>query len=214
MVGIRYYPPMITSAGDWNAFIDYLGGPDAAKQINTSRILLNTGDSNYAFNGWESLGGLGKIYGAMINAVAASILTGQVNGYTDATPSNPSNGSSSTTGVMMGLAVTYAPSRSGVVNVRIKGGMTNNTAGDGAAARLYYGTVPAPANGAALTGTQKGAVSQIDYFPTASKYFPFKIDTVVPGLTLGTQYWFDIALLAVTGGTASVNNLELVITEL
>ena len=92
--------------------------------------------------------------------------------------------------------------------------MTNNTAGDGAAAKLYYGTAPAPTNGAALTGTQKGAVSQVDYFPTASKFFPFGIDTVVPGLTVGTQYWFDLALLAVTGGTASLNNLEVVIIEL
>jgi hypothetical protein len=100
------------------------------------------------------------------------------------------------------------------LKIEVKGGMTNNTAGDGAAAKLYYGTAPAPTNGAALTGTQKGTQSQVDYFPTASKYFPFELKTVVPGLTIGTQYWFDLALLAVTGGTAGLNNLEVLITEL
>jgi hypothetical protein len=197
-----------------NNIVSYLGGPDSNSNINAARILLLTGYPNFNVAGWESPTGGGKFYGAMIDAVAASILTGQVMGYTDATPSNPSAGSSSTTGLMMGLAVTYTPTRSGIVKVHVRGGMTNSTAGDGAAAKLYYGTAPAPPNGNNPTGTQKGAVSQIDYFPTASKYFPFGIDTVIPGLTLGTQYWFDLALLAVTGGTASVNNLEVVITEL
>lgn len=59
---------------------------------------------------------------------------------------------------------------------------------------LDYGTGTAPANQAALTGTQKGAAAQVDYFPTASKNFPFGVDTVISRLTLNTAYWFDLAL--------------------
>lgn len=197
---------------DWNNLVTYLGGPDSAGQINTSRILLQTGYPSYALSSWESATA-GLISGAKLDAVAASKLTGQLLGDTDAAPSNPS-GTSSTTGVMMGLGAAYTPTRSGVVYVRIRGGMNNNTAGDGANVKIYCGTGTAPANQAALTGTQKGAASQVDYFPTASKNFPFGVDTVISGLTLNTAYWFDLALAAVTGGTATLTNLEVVIVEL
>ena len=211
--GIRSYPPMITAATDWNNLITYLGGADSNSQINTSRILLNTAYPNYALNGWESPSGGGKIYGAMIDSIAASILTGQVSGYTDATPSNPA-GTTSTTGVMMGLAVSYTPTRSGIVQATVSGQLQNNTAGDGVKVLLYYGTGGAPTNGSALTGTQKGQGQYWDACATASKRYTFAFDTIVSGLTLNTAYWFDLGVAAITGGTASVAGLEIVITEL
>ena len=208
--GIRKAPPMITTA-DWNNITTYLGGLDSNSQINTSRILLNTGYPSYALNSWES-STAGKIKGAMIDAVAAAILTGQVLGYKDAQPSDPT-GTASTTGVMMGLGSTasYAPARSGVVVVIVQGQMSNATGSDGAKVGLRYGTGTAPSNGAALTGTAKGQGSQVDSYPNAGCRFPFFIYTVITGLTVGTTYWFDLGLGAITGGTANVKNAEIVI---
>lgn len=208
---IREYPTMILTT-DWNNLVTYLGGPDSASQINTSRIILQTGYPSYNLAQWES-STPGLISGAKIDAVAASKLTGELLGYTDSAPSNPT-GTTSTTGVMMGLGVAYTPTRSGIVLVQIEGQMQNNTADDGAQAKLYYGTGSAPANGAALTGTQKGQAAIIDYVPTAAKRWPFGVTTVISGLTLNTAYWFDLALAALTGGTASLTGLEVVICEL
>jgi hypothetical protein len=134
-------------------------------------------------------------------------------GSGDATPADPT-GTTSTTGVMMGLAVAFTPVRSGNIMVQVEGQMQNNTGGDGAKASLYYGTGSAPANGAALTGTQKGKPGQIDAVPTASKKWPFGISTIITGLTLNTAIWLDLALAAITGGTANLNGLEIVVTEI
>jgi len=212
MGGIRYYPPMLDQTF-FNNLIAYLGGPDSNNQITTPRILLQNGFPGYALNGWESPNGGGKIYGAMIDAVNAAIITGEVNGYTDSVPANPT-GTASTTGVMCGLAVKYTPTRSGVVLVQVECQLQNNTAGDGAEIKLYYGTAPAPANQANPTGTQKGQPAIIDAVGTASKRQQVGITTVIQGLTLNTQYWFDLLEMTITGGTAAVTGIEVVITEL
>jgi hypothetical protein len=100
------------------------------------------------------------------------------------------------------------------VNVQVEGQLQNNTSGDGAEAWLRYGTAPAPSNGAALTGTQKGQPWIVDQFYYASKRLQGGITTTIGGLTTGTQYWFDLALAAITGGSAALTGLEVVITEL
>ena len=96
--------------------------------------------------------------------------------------------------------------------MQVEGQMQNATAGDGAKVSLYYGTAPAPANQAGLAGTQKGQPSYVDDVITAAKRWPFGISTVISDLTVRTSYWFDLSLAAITGDTASLNNL--VITEL
>jgi hypothetical protein len=189
---------------DWNNLINYLGGADANNQINTARILLNTGYPNYALNSWESATA-GLISGAKLDAAIPN--------YVDSTPNDPT-GTTSTTGVMMGLAVAFTPVRSGNIMVQVEGQMQNNTSGDGVNALLYYGTGGAPSNQGAIAGTQKGKAAKIDAVPTGAKKYPFGITTIIPGLTKSTAYWLDLALLAVTGGTASINGLEIVIAEL
>ena len=134
-------------------------------------------------------------------------------GSTDVTPADPT-GTTSTTGVMMGLAVYFTPVRSGIIMVQVEGQMQNNTTGDGAVAKLYYGTSTAPANGTAATGTQKGKQAQMDAFPTAAKKWPFGITTIITGLPLNTAVWLDLLLAAITGGTANLNNLEIVVSEI
>jgi hypothetical protein len=189
---------------DWNNLVAFLGGANGNSQISTAQILLNTSYPNYVLSSWESTTP-GRINGAKLDAA--------IGNYSDSTPSNPT-GTTSTTGVMMGLAIAFTPVRSSVVMVQVEGQLQNNTASDGAKATLYYGTGTAPTNGAALTGTAKGQPGYIDNVPTASKRWPFGITTILTGLTLNTAIWLDLALAALTGGTASLTGLEIVVTEL
>lgn len=127
------------------------------------------------------------------------------------TPANPT-GTTSTTGVMMGLALTFTPKKTGRVKVYVSFNITNNTAGDGATAQLAYGTGTAPTNGAAVTGTAIGQ-AQSAVAASASQPEGITLVAVVTGLTVGTAYWFDVILKAVTGGTASISSIMAVIEE-
>ena len=127
------------------------------------------------------------------------------------TPVAPA-GTTSTTTVMMGLAISFTPLYSGRVKIIIAGEASNNTAGDGFLIYAAYGTGAAPANGAAATGTTagngvKGASA------SANALLPFSIVAVVTGLTVGTPIWVDLWLAAVTGGTAYVSNLSVIVEE-
>src|SRR6266849_2311806 len=106
-------------------------------------------------------------------------------------------GTTNTTGVMMGLAGAITPAHSG--NVLL---IVNGTTSDGASLQIRYGTGAAPTNGAALTGTTVGN-NIADNNPVTNK-IPFSVQAVVSGLAVGTAYWVDVGLAAVTGGTASL----------
>jgi len=128
-----------------------------------------------------------------------------------AKPANPA-GTTSTTPVMMGLAISFTPLYSGRVKIIIAGEASNNTAGDGFTVNAAYGTGAAPANGAAATGTVVGnSVSGAS--AAANALLPFSIVAVITGLTVGTAIWVDLQLAAVTGGTASLNNLSVIVEE-
>ena len=70
-------------------------------------------------------------------------------------PSNPT-GTTSLTGVMMGLAGAITPAVTGKLRFTITGSGNNSTAGDGWIVQLRYGTGAAPANGGALAGATCG----------------------------------------------------------
>jgi hypothetical protein len=74
-----------------------------------------------------------------------------------------------------------------------------NTSGDGATLQIRYGTGTPPANGAPATGTAVGSSISIKFI-TGVLVIPCTLSIVVTGLTLGTQYWFDLAANYVTGG--------------
>ena len=59
MVGLRKYPPAIDSP-EWNDLVDFLGGPTAAAQITTLKILLE-GAGGALLNSWQATGDLTKI---------------------------------------------------------------------------------------------------------------------------------------------------------
>ena len=131
----------------------------------------------------------------------------------NATTSNPT-GTASLTAKMMGLGstCTITPLYSTRVHFALAGQIANNTATDGAIGQLTYGTGTAPVNGAANTGTQIGNYTITG--ATASTGYPFAISGIASGLTPGTAYWFDTNLAALTGGTATVQNLTCSALEL
>lgn len=127
------------------------------------------------------------------------------------TPGNP-GGTGNLTQLMMGLAISFTPKYSGKIKVEIQADMLNNTTNDGCTFQGRYGTSTAPINGANPTGTTIGKPCTITALLSTS------IVTVtqagyITGLTPGTVYWFDVGLAAITGGTASIQNVVYILTE-
>ena len=127
-------------------------------------------------------------------------------------PTNPT-GTTSTTAVMMGLAGSILLQGTGRLLVMLSGDVKNDTTADGVTVQLRYGTGVAPVNGAALTGTAIGNTEAFTAL-TGVTQVPFSQQAVVSGLTVGTTYWLDAAVAAVTAGTASILNLSLTAIEL
>lgn len=126
---------------------------------------------------------------------------------TGATPT----GTTSTTPVMMGLAGTITPRGDGVVLMILAGDVVNNTGGDGATVQVRYGTGTAPTNGGALAGTPCGGTLTDNTGGTVREIF--SSSCLATGLSLGTTYWIDVAVAAVTGGTATIADLSLSAVE-
>lgn len=122
-------------------------------------------------------------------------------------------GTTSTTGVMMGLAGAITPRVGGRVLIIVTGVAANNTIADGASIQIRYGTGTAPTNGAALTGSTLGLLKNF-VAETAAGKNGFGASYVVTGLTVGTAYWIDLSLKAVTGGTATIFDVDIVAIEL
>jgi hypothetical protein len=121
--------------------------------------------------------------------------------------SNPT-GTTSTSGVMMGLGGSPAnsvitPTRSGIIVAFFSGGIQNSSTG-GAQTAIRYGTGTAPANGAAPIGTQVGGVATRGAIG-AGLTVPFACVAIITGLALATQVWLDCILVAATTGTASLS---------
>ena len=140
-----------------------------------------------------------------------SILSTKSNTLT-ATPVDPT-GTTSTTGVMMGLGQRLTLANTTRMFITINGQMSNNTLNDGATIQLRYGATATPAYGDALTGTQVGA-SQTFTALIAAQRNGFTITGIVTGLAVGTSYWIDAGLAAVTGGTATITGVTITAHEL
>lgn len=161
-------------------------------QAANASILLAPGGiatlSAYAANNWCSEVSYG---GATLQATVAA-----------------SPGSiSSTTMQMLGLNQTITPIGSTRLFLQISGDVTQTTTADGAKWQLSWGTGAAPANAAALTGTQVGSNPTMTFL-TGVLTVPFCSQAIISGLTPGTAYWVDLALAAVTGGAASMTNMS------
>lgn len=129
------------------------------------------------------------------------------------TPSDPT-GTTSTSGVMMGLAGSITPTSSGVVLFQASGSFATDTAAQSVLAQLRYGTGTAPTNGAAATGTAIGGIATVTLATVNMKY-PFAVQARVTGLTPATAYWFDLTLAGSNGlATKTLTNLSLTAFEI
>lgn len=127
--------------------------------------------------------------------------------------------------VMLGLAGSITPQVTGRVLVICTGVVGNTTAaGDGVSFQLSYGTGAAPANAAALTGTQVGSLKAFVASTTAGQQ-GFAASWIITGLSTptissagvtqaSTTYWLDLAVEAITGGGAVMKNVDLLAIEL
>jgi hypothetical protein len=141
------------------------------------------------------------------NFVSTAINTAQSTSATARTATN-------TSARMMGYGTTsfITPARSGKVHIIITGNMSTGTANDGGQAQIAFGTGSAPANAAAATGTTVGQQVQFTSNNTANT-FPFTVQGIAT-MTVGTAYWIDLQGAAVTGGTATMNNITITAVEL
>jgi hypothetical protein len=119
-------------------------------------------------------------------------------------------GTTDTTGVMMGLAGSITPTRSGKVAIMASFEMLNTA--DDPVAGLRYGTGSAPANGDALIGTAASALIRAT-FADANEVIPASCVAYVTGLTLNTAYWLDLSLQSIAGGSVSVQSVTLIAVE-
>jgi hypothetical protein len=63
-------------------------------------------------------------------------------------------------------------------------------------------------------GTATGGNVRLSGVRAANGSNPFSLNAIVQSLTIGTTYWIDVSLIAITGGTASIKNLSVSIIEL
>ena len=141
--------------------------------------------------------------GTILTTAAAATLS---------TPADPT-GTTDTTGKMMGLAGAITPLQSTRIQVAISGQMANGTINDGASVKLAYGTGAAPSNAGAPAGTIVGA-EQIMTSLVAAQRSGFCIVAIITGLTIGTAYWLDAQIKAITGGTASIFGVTITAVEI
>lgn len=130
-------------------------------------------------------------------------------------PANPATTTSSTP-VMMGLgsSVFITPKSSGNILVDFDFTGSNLTPNRWLSA-IVYGTGTAPANGVAVPGGATVLTPQRGTQSASTFGDPVSFEGIALGLTVGTQYWFDLELASPTGaGTASVTQVSASLAEL
>ena len=125
------------------------------------------------------------------------------------TPADPISTTSSSA-VMMGLGTSSSifPNKSGTLLAMASGDVYNEDISGGSQIQLRYGISSAPANGDSATGSAIGGLVKTDI---GSKV-PFSLNAIIPNLTIGQNYWFDISLAAITG-TSSISDISISIIE-
>ena len=129
-------------------------------------------------------------------------------------PANPTGTASASPGVMMGLKATFAPRRTGALFVAVSGLVINSTAGDSVELQMLSGAGTPPSNGGSVVGADAAPAQIIGPFSTGGQQFGFCTQAIIVGTTLNSDYWFDLRLAAITGGTASIKSVSLSIVEL
>jgi hypothetical protein len=195
-----------------------IGGVGSA---NAGKMLIGNGTDYIptVFSYPTTVGGAGNILWSNGSGFFSdSVTTAQ---YSTAQLGNPT-GTTSTTGVMMGLGggstpATFTPHGSGIVLILITGNMATTANNGGDQVQIRYGTSTAPGNGSALTGTAVGSKIATVMANGLNQWF-FSLNAIVGGggtpLVVGTKYWIDVGLSTLSGFTATINNVTISSVEL
>lgn len=177
---------------------------DGTTAVELIKIVLAAGEE-LIFNegaGWHHFSAVGAL-------MTAEMILNTASG-TSAAPT----GNVSTTEKAMGLAFAYTPTRTGNLVVFMAGVALNATlAGDGTQISGRFGTGSAPINGAtAGLGTLFGLAQHFIASTTAGQQ-GFMCMGKITGQALNTALWFDLSLLAVTGGGSTVKDVQFIVME-
>lgn len=130
-----------------------------------------------------------------------------------------STATASIAGVMLGLGKTspswvLTPVASGVIMAGAHGYAANDTTNDGLKIALAYGTGTAPTWGGGFTGATMTFNQKANSGAGGGTNFPIALSGIARNLAVGTTYWFDLWVAAITGGSVSVSELSLAAYEL
>jgi hypothetical protein len=98
-----------------------------------------------------------------------------------------------------GFGVLFTPATTGRVIIAVNTSISSNTVNSQNLFMVRYGTGTAPALNAAATGTGVVGCWGFASIPVASRGFTVAVTVAVTGLTVGTQYWFDLCYYAGSG---------------
>jgi len=119
-------------------------------------------------------------------------------------------GTTSATAVMAGMGSTckITPGLTGRIRFVIEGRASNTVINNLITMQLLYGSGTAPTNGAAASGSSPSSLSMTIQSAVAQQPMAFSLSGQVTGLSVGTQYWFDLSQLQSGGGggTANINS--------
>jgi len=221
--GSTFVPGQTNGATNGNTAVTLAGAPGSATQRQVKEVLIYNADTvSHNFTVRVNDGGTYRILGIFTVPTLQTLFYSPEHGWavgpstTVAATENasyqnvvsaPTAPASTSAYAMQGLAGGVTPSNSGRVLLLVSGTIVSpvgTTAGLGIDLQLSYGTGSAPANAAAITGTQVGAVMAYTNAGTVTAVdvnVPFSIHAVVSSLTVATSYWFDLAAKSL--GTAS-----------
>jgi fructose-specific phosphotransferase system IIC component len=92
-------------------------------------------------------------------------------------------------------------------------GLVRNTGGNGGATisgRL--GLYPGPSIGAPATGGQFGS-TQHPFMASSTDWQSFSIFAIISGFTVGSTYWFDLAINSTTGNNLFLQDVQFAMIE-
>lgn len=198
-----------------SGLVNLAGGEIVANE--TIFLTVNTASSCLVLTDGPALGALATLnVGTNLTSSGGNLNVSTPN-YHQQNPADPT-GTTSLTGVMMGLAgsLTTAGNGSGVVKIVISGSIdSSSSSNDGAFIQIRYGTGSAPTNGAALTGTALGSGQTfMDDSTGGIGPVPFCTTYILSGLAASTAYWFDLSLAAINVGTASISKVSISLHEI
>jgi len=119
-----------------------------------------------------------------------------------------------TTQTAFGVGMTYTPSTTGRMMIIASGTAQQTSASNMTNVFGRYGTGTPPTSGAtAGLGSQFGLTQHIGGSATGGDWIGFVVEAII-SMTIGTTYWFDIAISGTGGTGAGVRDIQILMVEL